>query len=822
MNRKLKKKNAIQIILLCYAAVLILLIGPLKILDGHKVIKGNEIYVAPIESLWGESLVQQVFKGDGGYLESIDLYAVEDASREVYQFAIYDEEDNKLFDRYVAFERHEVPGFIRLPLGIWTEKGKTYCWRATGTENGVRLGFENTAESGLTVNGNYTHNGMEWQGNNIISRYTYAKPAPFWLCAGLIAAIAALTAAAVFYVQGAKENYRFRGEVSVQWTLRRIFNPLIGIAAAALLIAVFPIDMFGGTPVDKTVYALGIMIAAATAFYAVNSPRMGYERLFHMQEDAMQEHVMDFLQTVCFAGVFWGCMDYMNAMYNIFQAYAYRKVLIFGGLLLLTMCARKLVFRWTNLIWTAAAGIAGYLYYLPHRGEAETGKLVALNCWIFVIAGLVLIQLLYKILRKEIRTKRINKRYALLLTAFFTMLVLFRNGRGWPVYLVVYFLLFYTFYVGWRHRGRLLANFCNGIILNFICASVFCMLRRPFRAWYFYRYNFTFHTVTVTAAYLTLVFCALLVKFLAAYRRGKKPADYIGTAVCLGMAGSFLLLTLSRTGYLAAAVTTVVVTCYVSFVCYREKFGFFCKKAGILLLIQILALPAVYSSIRIIPALYNDPYIFEVEDSEWAVHKEDVRDSENYMTIDRLIYCVDDKLFPGVSKEEAENRADEARAVLTAIDGRVRVNSSEVLVASADDAPDGSAADFSNGRLDIFRSYIKEWNLTGHEDMGVNLPNGELSIHAHNTYLQVIHDHGLLTGAVYLLLGVLSIIQMLIYAAKRVEKDAYAALPLSVFTAYAVAGLVEWLFHPCNPMGFAVMVILAPILCFKNKQGKKK
>ena len=71
--------------------------------------------------------------------------------------------------------------------------------------------------------------------------------------------------------------------------------------------------------------------------------------------------------------------------------------------------------------------------------------------------------------------------------------------------------------------------------------------------------------------------------------------------------------------------------------------------------------------------------------------------------------------------------------------------------------------------------------------MGVELADGSLSVHAHNTYLQVIHDHGLITGAVYLLLGAVSLMQMFRYAywagrKKREDSaDPYAALPLAIF-----------------------------------------
>ena len=103
--------------------------------------------------------------------------------------------------------------------------------------------------------------------------------------------------------------------------------------------------------------------------------------------------------------------------------------------------------------------------------------------------------------------------------------------------------------------------------------------------------------------------------------------------------------------------------------------------------------------------------------------------------------------------------------------------------------------------------------------MGVELPDGTMGVHAHNTYLQVIHDHGLVTGAIFVLFGAVSCVLMFIYAVRNGRKDPYAVLPLAVFIGFAVAGLVEWLFHPCNPIGFSVMVMFAPLLC---RTGEKK
>ena len=88
MNRKLKKSRAIEYIVLCYAAVLILLAGPLGIFDGTRQITGNETPAGTSQIIAQDSRIQQVFIADGGYLEKISIYAMEDLSRKVINLTI--------------------------------------------------------------------------------------------------------------------------------------------------------------------------------------------------------------------------------------------------------------------------------------------------------------------------------------------------------------------------------------------------------------------------------------------------------------------------------------------------------------------------------------------------------------------------------------------------------------------------------------------------------------------------------------------------------------------------------------------------------------
>ena len=861
MNRKLKKSRAIEYAILCYAAVLMLLIGPVGILDTTRVVAGSQTAAGQTEAVGGNDRIQQVFIADGGYLESISIYAQNDLSRKIVNLTISNDLGETVFSRNVALDTYEAPGFFTVPVEFQTEAGRAYVWQISHPEEDLILGWQNTAESGLTVLGNYYYVDAEGQireqvGQNILMRFTYAAPLGLLKKAALMAGTALAAGLLILLVENTARKRMINREVKVQWLFRAVCNPLIAVGAAAWLAAVLLFDYYGGVRADKMVYCAGILIFAGILLYAVNAKRDDIRPLTFAVRENLLDRGMDTLQTVFWAGALWGCIDYMNAMYNIYQAYAYRKVLIFLGLVLLSMCEKKALFQIGNLIWAAVSSAAGFFYWLQFRGMAEQDRLARLNAILFVVAGLVLIQLVRILVKKRVEWKRLSPFYAGLLLLFLALLIIFRNTRGWPVYLALAFGLLYLFYLAWERRERFLPVLCNGIILNFVCALVFAVARRPFRAWYFYRYNFVFHTVTVTAAYLTLVLAALFVRLLVRYHRSHKLYAWWGTGLLFGMAASLLILTLSRTGYLAAGVMGLVILVFVSLVCYREKPGAFLLKTGILILTVLACFPVTYSAIRLIPPLYDDPYIFELEaeSEEWAVHKGDRADSENYITFPRFAYCFDGKIFgdehrvlrefvdtfmaeaeagdirkedsfPAVSHFYALTASASADAGTLLADGETEAAQTEDGTQSGP-SDEEEGGDISNGRVALFRRYIAQWNLTGHELMGVPLEDGTLSVHAHNTYLQVIHDHGLITGAVYVLLGVVTLVQMLRYAycnlyqkrRRQEERDEYAALPLAVFIAFAVAGLVEWLFHPCNPMGFATMAVLAPLLTFKRKE----
>ena len=120
--------------------------------------------------------------------------------------------------------------------------------------------------------------------------------------------------------------------------------------------------------------------------------------------------------------------------------------------------------------------------------------------------------------------------------------------------------------------------------------------------------------------------------------------------------------------------------------------------------------------------------------------------------------------------------------------------------------------DYSNGRTTIFRSYFEQLNMTGHDEMGAVLPDGEIAVHAHNIYLQVAYDHGIGVGILFVIFGAVSLVYAVIFYVKKKDTITGAALPMVVIFSFAIAGMVEWIFHLSSPSGLVLMLVLAPLL----------
>ena len=139
MNRKLKRSRAIEYAILCYAAVLMLLVGPAGILDGVRTVAGNQATAGTTEAVGANDRIQQVFIADGGYLESVSIFAENDLSRKVVNFTVSNDLGETLFSRNVALDTYTAPGFFTIPVEFQTEAGRAYVWQISHPEEELVL-----------------------------------------------------------------------------------------------------------------------------------------------------------------------------------------------------------------------------------------------------------------------------------------------------------------------------------------------------------------------------------------------------------------------------------------------------------------------------------------------------------------------------------------------------------------------------------------------------------------------------------------------------------------------------------------------------------
>lgn len=834
MNRILNKKQAIcgtvWILVVCAAFVL----WPLRLIHEEvRAVSGRQQAVVS-EAVTADYVVQQRFIAQYDRLKEIEIYLADRMEGEKLNFVLRDASMQTLMQQVIdTGDMETFPGYLRVQVNIDTEVGRDYYFLLQGVESAFRVAYaDNAGENTNIYIGALYYGDVEDTERCMIADYVYEVPLRkgktlVLYAAFLCAAVLVSVLASIYYKKRPERNKL----LTVERAVRFVLNPLIAAAAVAAAVAIGPCRLFTTDIYSILFYETGVVFAAVAAFYAVNHDRTGLasdRTVFAV----IRERWQDDLQSAMFAGAIWGCCNYMNALYEIHHTVAYRQVLIFFALALIVTYRKKELLCWSNLVYGVAAAVAAPMYYRDElavlidksvqAGLAEPAELelkaLKLTVWAGVLAGFVILNTLKLLFTRKI--KRISIPYGVLVGVFFVLLILYRNTRGWPIFLVCSFTLYYLRMASGVKRTVLLHNIVNGILLHFVLTVGYCLLHRPYMYFQYYRYPFHFHTVTISAVYLALVVCAALVKFLDAYGRKPSLAGTYKELAVLGVSAMYLLFTLSRTGYLAIFVTAVVMIPVAFFsgkaLPLKERWRRFLRGIGLMALSVIISLPVMFTAQRTVPAVAADIRAHEIEEfpSE-LVHGRDM-DSYYYITVERFIQTFQMKVL-GIPQEKCLN----AFLFFSKVDGESEYrspyleNGGRILLASAEDmaaAAEAEEESFTNGRLYIFERYYERLNQTGHDDMGVMEPDGNYLAHAHNIYLQVAYDHGIFVGCVFLLLGIGTLLQAVLYYRRHKEDRECALFPLALLILFAVAGLTEWIFHPCCPIAYCLLLVMAPLL----------
>ncbi|MCM1342920.1 MAG: hypothetical protein NC246_03715 [Muribaculaceae bacterium] len=420
------------------------------------------------------------------------------------------------------------------------------------------------------------------------------------------------------------------------------------------------------------------------------------------------------------------------------------------------------------------------------------------------VIGCLLLYLVWD--REELRQKSKLSRGCFLAVA--CMLVLMQvsvNEALWPGWFLLLFGCFYLIGIPEEKEGSFMQGMLAGLILWFFVQQIIAFGFRPYD--YIY-YRGLYSGITPNGVFYMIVFCAFTGAWLWSKSAG---AGWLMRIFCfLLSAGSlgFQLLT-GRRASLFGAIAAAVLAYMAYDIIMRKSFRHWIPQGILLAACMVALVPAVYGCVRYLPTILHHPVWFQGEyDADTSVHSYDPWDSERYISFERVVNENISRIVQVVGIE------------LYIEDGHIRIILPAQLSAQAAEEPGRSAenpfvvegTDITNSssiRKAIYAYHISHLNFTGHskEDAGVYLQDGFYG-HAHNMFLQIAYDHGIVAGIIFLVWNLWCLIRLLL------RKDMQGI----IYAAFLVAILV----YGCAEMAVTTGQITMVILFIDYYFGMKK
>ncbi len=810
MKKIVYKSQAIQSVILIIGVCLLASLWPFRIWQETVTSSVAPATGTVTGAIDNEKTLLQEMVAQYDHMDTIEVYLDENSVGESFYLRILDEAWQMVCEERVEIDREKLPGFQSATIDIDMEVGKMYYVILQGDESEIFAGCEAVSPGEQPYLGTMYYADDQQDGAALVANYHYSMPlrkTRVLALGGLILAVTALLLFALRLWYRKKEDRL----ITVERVFRFVMNPVVAAGTVFCLVTIL-MGAWGRYTLDNTVYFISVVLLAAILFYGINHNRDGQEGILTF--DYIKEHIGDLVQSLAVAGAIGACCEYMSGLYDIHHAVAERKEMLWFSLAVIAMFKWREIVNLYNVLYLIGAGVFGAYYFKTHltveMDEANV-QVLKYTVWIGILLGLILIRTLAGLFQKKL--VRPAYLFGGMVGVFFAALIIFRNGRWWGVAMVVAFTLFYLNYGMWEHRSRLLINVARGIIFQFLYATGYALMHRYYTSYGNVRYTHIFHTVTITATYLTMVACAAAVILFEKLKKSHKLKDCWKELTLMGVVCSYLLFTMSRTAFFAVGVALLFALVLTAGGKGKEKLGCFGKNLGMVLAAVLVCLPVTFTAQRNIPILVSDPVLYEIEHS-MNFFEQDMRGrnftTPNFIRVGRFMDVFADKIF-GIPDHTVDWYGEMAEYERLHGDD-VYPEEESGAVETGEEAAGEEENDYTNGRLDIFKSYLQQLNLTGHEEMGAVLQNGEIATHAHNIYLQVAYDHGIFVGILFILVGAGILIRSCLYYRRKKDKIKYAALPAVMVVAVAVAGMVEWIFSLSNPCTLVLMLTITPLV----------
>lgn len=797
MQANISLKRAIQSMIFFLMVVAIALIWPLKIIRPWQSVGETDPYSDNI--VQNEGTIMQEFVPEMYGLSYISFYVYneeqEDLEDAYLVYRLFDEQMKKLQEKTIWLKDLSLPGECRIRMGSNLQVGATYYF----TIENVGAELLISMKDGINPDVRYDY-------KTLFTRTEYA-----------FFALAALLAGGFFI--GLTELLLRKDSRLVKYDLG--FRMTVGILAVAISLLgawnVFPGKKFTDNAADILFYEIGIALFLVFTLYG----------LFHKRETIaagkliwkdVAAKIPSFLQSVAFAGVMLGGVRYLNALKSYDQKMGANIVLACFAVAVIARFSKKEIINWYNILYLVPSVCYGIYYCQQYRDNLEEYNVYKGIVIYSILWGIVAINTIRLLIRNK-RNSRVSRVYLIALVLLVAEMVRSRNERAWPIDIAIFWGIFALQVI---YRGKVqqyLNSFSNGVFIHFIGLCIYTVLYRPFHYYMYTRYPGKFHTVTMAAVYLALVFVLALIRFMEIYReKGSLKASWKELGI-VGVSAAFLFLTLSRAGLLAAVALGVLVLVLTAFMEYRDGVKGFAVRTGILVTTCACFFFIVFTACRIVPAVVGKPFVYDIEWFPDSITPGEEWNSPRFITLSRFFGVADNKLNQGVGE---------------AIEKEVDVTTDPTKVAmDLDSEKTDSAADlesrqekldaYSNGRLQIYKLYLSELNWTGHKSVSIMAPNGKETGHAHNVFLQVAFDFGIGEGLLFILFCIFAGIRSIFYYLQH-KSERSALVPSGVLGVFGICGLVEWVYIPYIPTGFAfyfVLVLLIPAQKKDRGQNEK-
>lgn len=494
-------------------------------------------------------------------------------------------------------------------------------------------------------------------------------------------------------------------------------------------------------------------------------------------------------------------IDFMNAGNSYEQAMAFRLFCIGFGLLVITMMdVKQWLTIWTILYFPLCYLGTHYAYeyhWIADTCEYQFVDVIRMGKLVILIWGIVLIAIVRDIIKNNSwkNWSKLQKVLSSLWIVFVVLLTLFKRDYFYATFFVLGYTSFYFVNEKKDRSSVIWRALLDAMFLSFFYVTYKMLMHRPYDC---ERYMAYFSNSNMAGMYLACAIVTIYIKLEQWWKSGKTLAKklvplifyylLIGFAVCVAIFN-----------YTRTTILGLLFAFFVLFVMQlkKEKKGQVFARYLLILVSAASLFYGTYALIRYVPAYMDRPTYFSGEyNPETRIMQGDPVDSPKYTSLESFLTLALGKwgIYVDFSEEAKEN-------------------DTEVVI--------DTERDVTNGRTDIWKTYLAKTNLTGHYPGHIVMESGYFCYHAHSTYFHVLYQYGIFTGIVYTLMVFVSFGYAVVGYWKEKENAERFLFPVLIIGLCLVGQVTEWMGHPAYVICMMLMMAYGMLLQEKGKSNKE-